>query len=131
MQPLLSITAIILFLPDAIASAETTSKPLFNGQQSRQELQQQGFTPLFDDGSMEKWKLEEWHRGHWEAKGNILAYDGQARHSGKRRADLWTKNDYGDCVVYAEWRLPMEPRLKPHPVVLYNGDFLMQEGNPK
>ena len=32
--------------------------------------------------------------------------------------------------MYAEWRLPAKPKMKPTPIVLYNGDFLMQEDNP-
>jgi hypothetical protein len=27
--------------------------------------------------------------------------------------------------MYAEWRLPEKPKMKPTPIVLYNGDFLM------
>jgi hypothetical protein len=33
--------------------------------------------------------------------------------------------------VYVEWRLPAQPEMKPHPIVLFNGDFLMQEDNPR
>jgi hypothetical protein len=30
-------------------------------------------------------------------------------------------------ILYAEWRLPADPRLKPQPIVLFNGDFLLND----
>ena len=37
----------------------------------------------------------------------------------------------GDFTLYVEWRLPREPAMKEQPIVLYNGDFLMEESDPK
>jgi hypothetical protein len=69
--------------------------------------------------------MKPWHNGHWTIKDGLINYDGKAK--GKKFQDnsLWTKKSYGDLTKYAEWRLPEEPRLKPTPIVLYNGDFLM------
>jgi hypothetical protein len=33
--------------------------------------------------------------------------------------------------MYAEWRLPETPRMKPQPIVLYNGDFLLDDAGKR
>ena len=65
------------------------------------------------------------------AKDGVIDYDGQVTRQRGQDPTLWTKGTYGDFVLYAEWRLPAEPEMKPQPIVLYNGDFLMQEENPR
>ena len=136
MKHLRIIVTLVLFTPFGITKANDTSEQLskdqiFTGQLSTLQLRKRGFLPLFSEGSLEQWEIQDWHRGHWVVKDHLLTYDGKARHEANKRADLWTKNRFGDCVVYVEWRLPMKPRIKPHPVVLFNGDFLMEEDNPK
>ncbi len=91
-------------------------------------LKQAGFLPLT---SLEAWDIQPWHKGHWTFRDGVIDYDGKAPHHAQRRADLWTKRSFGDFQLYVEWQLPSKPTRKPHPIVLYNGDFLMQEDNPK
>jgi hypothetical protein len=134
-------TIILLYIPcfawaednplASITAEPPANPPSFAGQLKPAQLRSLGFTPLFSDGSLEQWDTQPWHVGHWTTNDSVLSYDGKAEHGKSKRADLWTKNSYGDCIVYVEWRLPSKPTLKPHPIVLYNGDFLMQEDNPK
>jgi hypothetical protein len=102
-----------------------------DGFRSPAELRQQHFRSLFDGKTLDGWDVRTWHRNHWVARDGIIDYDGQAE--GKRSADntLWTTDKFGDFVLYVEWRLPAKPVMKPQPIVLYNGDFLMQEDNPR
>ena len=93
------------------------------------QLRAAGFTPLAPNDSLAEWDLRPWHQNHWTIKDGVIHYDGKGENKSFQKNSLWTKKDYGDCEVYAEWRLPATPSLKPHPIVLYNGDFLMDDNN--
>ncbi len=110
-------------------AAEVADEP-FPGQRSEDALRGEGFTPLFDGTSLEAWDVRPWHQGHWVARDGVIDYDGQARNTRQQDASLWTQRDFGDYQLYVEWRLPAKPTMKPHPIVLYNGDFLMREDDP-
>lgn len=94
---------------------------------SEATLTKQGFKPLFNGKGLGKWDVKTWHEGHWVARGDIIHYDGKAEHKNNRKNTLWSKESFGDCIVYVEWRLPSKPKMKPHPIVLPNGDFLRDE----
>ncbi|HEX5471354.1 MAG TPA: DUF1080 domain-containing protein [Lacipirellulaceae bacterium] len=98
------------------------------GRMSPAEFRAAGFSPLADDDSLDQWNVKPWHVGHWTIKDGLINYDGKARGKFKDNS-LWTKKSYGDFEMYAEWRLPAKPKMKPTPIVLFNGDFLMQEKN--
>lgn len=115
-----------LFVVSSIASA-ADEKIL--GQMSTEELQKARFKPMAEGDSLDQWNVKPWHKGHWVIKDGLIDYDGKSK--GKFQDNsLWTKDKYGDFTMYCEWRLPMKPRMKPTPIVLYNGDFLMEEDNP-
>ena len=80
---------------------------------------------------MAAWDVKSWHEGHWTVRDGVIRYDGKAQRNPGADPSLWTKDKYADFVLYVEWRLPSKPELKPHPIVLYNGDFLMAEDNPR
>lgn len=101
------------------------------GVRSPEELAQQGFKSLFDGRSFEAWDVKPWHEGHWTIQNGVIDYDGKAEAKTSGDKTLWTKESFGDFVLYAEWRLPSKPEMKPQPIVLFNGDFLMQEENPR
>ncbi len=124
----LLVAVIALCVGDA---ANADDELLESGVRSPEELAQQGFESLFDGTSFAAWDVKSWHEGHWVIQDDIIHYDGKAE--AKRSADrtLWTKNSFADFVLYAEWRLPSEPEIKPQPIVLFNGDFLMQEEAPR
>lgn len=106
--------------------------PLFSGQRNGENLKAAGFESLFDGKTFSGWDFKPWHKGHFVVQQNgVIDYDGQSESKKWSENDLWTKKSYTDFTFYAEWRLPRKPEMKGHPVVLYNGDFLMQEDNPK
>lgn len=124
---MLCLPLLCAMLCGTVAAGETS----FPGQRSEDELRREGFVPLLDGTSLEAWDVKPWHEGHWTVSDDVLDYDGQGVRSRRQDPSLWTKQAFGDCQLYCEWRLPAAPEMKPHPIVLYNGDFLMQEDNPK
>jgi hypothetical protein len=94
------------------------------------QLRAAGFKPLFDGTSLDAWDLKPWQRAHWTLRDGVIDYDGKAEKKKGQVVDLWTKEKFGDLELYAEWCLPTTPVMKPTPIVLYNGDFLMQEDDP-
>ncbi len=121
---------ILLTLTPSLSALADDGLPVA-GFRSSDELAQLGFQPLFDGKTLAGWDVKPLMEGHWVARDGVLDYDGQGE--GKRFADntLWTTDEFRDVVLYVEWRLSAKPEMKPQPIVLYNGDFLMQEDNPR
>jgi hypothetical protein len=118
-------TATISFASSAYATEDKIS-----GQMTADQLRAAGFKPLSEGDSFDAWDVKPWHKGHWTLKDGLINYDGKAK--GKFADNsLWTKKKYGDFEMYAEWRLPTKPKMKPTPIVLYNGDFLMDDDNKR
>jgi hypothetical protein len=91
------------------------------------ELREDGYDPLFNGQSLEDWSVHPWHEGHWTGRGGIIDYDGKASHKEHDKNSLWTKQEFTDTRLYAEWRLPARPGMKRQPIVLFNGDFLLND----
>lgn len=109
-------------------SAAEASDGFLNAEQLRSE----GFTPLFRGDNLDRWNVQPGHVGHWTvAPGGVLHYDGNATQKKSFDKSLWTKESYGELEFYVEWRLPPEPVMKPHPIVLWNGDFLRDESGKR
>ena len=98
---------------------------------SRHQLVDRGFVPLFDGDSLERWNVQEGHRSHWVLRDGVIDYDGRAEQKRNLDKSLWTNDSFGEVQLYVEWRLPAEPTMKPHPIVLYNGDFLLDDNNKR
>src|SRR3954462_6825947 len=99
------------------------------GRMTADQLRKAGFSPLAEGESLDAWNLKPWHKNHWTIKDGVINYDGKSKGRKNKGEDnsLWTKKSYGDFEMYAEWRLPETPKMKPTPIVLYNGDFLMDD----
>jgi hypothetical protein len=79
----------------------------------------EGYTLLYNGVDLGGWKAESGHRGHWQPKDWILAYDGRSEAEDK---NLWTQREYENFVLICDWRWKREPVKTPHPVILPNGD---------
>lgn len=120
-----------LFGSTILAPAWAGNESAPEGHRSPQELKQLGFQPLFNSETLAGWDVKPWHEGHWTVVDGVIHYDGGVERVRGQDPSLWTADAYADFVLYAEWRLSAEPEMKPQPIVLYNGDFLMQEDNPR
>jgi hypothetical protein len=117
-----AVVIMLALLPPAFGAAKETGLP---GTLSDSTMREQGFEPLLDGESLAEWDLQPWHAGHWTLHGGVIDYDGKAGHREHEKNSLWTNEDYGSVKLYAEWRLPAKPRTKRQPIVLFNGDFLL------
>jgi hypothetical protein len=90
-----------------------------------------GHVPLFDGWGFAGWKHLPGHVGHWRVDDGEIHYDGKATEKRRADQDLWTKESFGDFHLMVDWRLPMKPQMKGHPVVLPNGDFVYLEGRKR
>jgi hypothetical protein len=115
----------------SVAAVQAEALEKLPADASEEQLQQQGYVPLGPDDSLDQWQLEPWHEGHWVARDGVVDYDGEGEHRRFQKNSLWTKKKYGDVQLYAEWRLPAEPTTKPHPIVLFNGDFLLDDSGQR
>lgn len=126
---LLVATAICLIAATSIRASDSLPWPTDPSVEflSPEQLAQKGFTPLFEGDSLEAWKVQTGHEGHWTIRDGVIDYDGKAEQRSNLQKCLWTRQSYGDVVLYAEWRFPAPPTLRPQPIVLFNGDFLLDE----
>jgi hypothetical protein len=115
---------VLALVGTSTAFADNETPP---GSLSNTDLRQQGFVPLIEGDSLDAWNVEPWHKGHWTLQDSVVHYDGKAQHKVHDKRSLWTKKDFGDVKLYVEWRLPAEPRMKEQPIVLFNGDFLLDD----
>jgi hypothetical protein len=117
------VVACLVLSPAARSVGQESGMP---GRIADAPLRDAGYAPLIHGASLAGWRFEPWHKGHWTLRDGVIHYDGKAEHRQADKNSLWTKKDYRDVQLYAEWRLPVAPRRKPQPIVLFNGDFLLQ-----
>ena len=79
-----------------------------------------GWIDLFAGESFAAWKFEAGHKDHWRAAGNVIDYDGKA-------TDLWSLKSYKDFEMMVDWRLPREPVMEDHAIVLPSGEYAKDE----
>lgn len=121
----------VIVLAMTLTSAGSAANGELPGAMSDAALREQGFTPLLHNNSLAAWNVQPWHEGHWTLQNGVINYDGTAKHADADKISLWTKHDFGNLKLYAEWRLPSEPRMKPQPIVLFNGDFLLDDAGKR
>jgi hypothetical protein len=112
-----------------VAQVSVAEESDFSGRRTPDQLRSAGFSALAERDSLDAWNVKPWHKNHWTIKDGVINYDGKAKGRKGKGEDnsLWTKKPYSDFEMYAEWRLPEKPTMKPTPIVLYNGDFLMDD----
>jgi hypothetical protein len=101
------------------------------GRMSDDALRDAGYQPLIIGDSLDAWNVKPWHEGHWALKDGVIHYDGKATNGNHERLSLWSREEFGNVQLYVEWRLPAKPRMKPHPIVLFNGDFLLDDAGKR
>lgn len=105
----------------------SAQEPEAPGRRTPAMLRELGFRPLFTGMSLDEWNVEPGHAGHWTIQEGVLNYDGAAEQPRFQDRSLWTRQSFGEVELYLEWRFPGPAELKPQPIVLFNGDFLLDE----
>jgi hypothetical protein len=72
----------------------------------------QDFTPLFNGTNFDGWIVPPGDNGHWKIVEGVIDYDARSEASGGK--DLWTKREFGDFVLRAEWRIKETPYINSH-----------------
>lgn len=117
----------MLMLPSLLVAAGWAADGPDDGFLTAEVLRSEGFEPLFVGTNLDRWDVQPGHRGHWTVADGVIHYDGKAEQAKNFDKSLWTKDSFGDLDFYIEWRLSAEPKMKEHPIVLWNGDFLRDE----
>jgi len=124
------IALFMAFLYTGLCAAESDTD---GGFLSPSALEKQGFRPIFagEDASLNAWNANETQQRHWKVVGSEIHYDGDNETLKWQDSNLWTKDEFSDVQLYVEWRFPAEPKSKAQPIVLWNGDFLLDESGKR
>ena len=79
-----------------------------------------GFKSLFDGEGLTGWKIPAGDNGHWKVSKHVIDYDAESEAHGEKH--LWTVKEYGDFVLYVDWRIKETPFKNPRvPIILPTG----------
>lgn len=85
----------------------------------------EGWTWLFKDGSLDHWIVPEGDNGHWkvieEDGESVIDYDARSEAEGVK--DLVSKDSFGDFVLELEWKIKETPAINP------NMRYVLPDGN--
>jgi len=79
-----------------------------------------GFVSLFNGKDFTNWVVPEGDNGHWKILDGVIDYDAESEAPNDK--NLWTEKEYGDFVLYVDWRIKEVPWKNPHvPFILPSG----------
>lgn len=79
-----------------------------------------GFVSLFDSKTFAGWTVPEGDNGHWKIVDGVIDYDASSEAPGDK--NLWTKKEYGNFILRADWRIKETPYINPRvPIVKPDG----------
>jgi hypothetical protein len=90
----------------------------------------EGFVPLFGGVDLDQWIVPEGDQGHWKVAGEVIDYDAASESSGDK--NLWSKKEYKDFHLVADWRIKETPYVNPNVAqILADGSEAVDaEGKP-
>lgn len=78
-----------------------------------------GFTSLFNGKDFTNWKVPQGDNGHWKILNGVVDYDAESEAEDK---NLWSDKEYGDFILYVDWRIKEVPWKNPNvPFILPSG----------
>ena len=80
-----------------------------------QAAQAGGWTALFNGEDFEGWRVSPAAAESWRVVDGVIDCDPRTTTAGD--ANLWTEGEYGDFVLYVEWRMTAAPTLEELPVI--------------
>lgn len=79
----------------------------------------EGFVSLFNGKNFDQWKVPEGDNGHWKILNGVIDYDAESEAQDK---NLWSAKEYGDFILYVDWRIKEVPWVNPNvPLILPSG----------
>ena len=84
-----------------------------------------GFTSLFNGKDFTNWKVPQADNDHWKIIDGVIDYDAESEAEDK---NLWSQKEYGDFVLYVDWRIKEVPWKNPNvPLILPSGLHKLDE----
>lgn len=84
-----------------------------------------GFTSLFNGKDFTNWTVPQGDNGHWKIIDGVIDYDAESEAEDK---NLWSQKEYGDFVLYVDWRIKEVPWNNPNvPLILPSGLHKLNE----
>jgi hypothetical protein len=100
-------------------------KPLFAQECPNPSGIPEGFTVLFNGRDFTNWKVPEGDNGHWRIMDGVIDYDAESEADDK---NLWSKDAYGDFILYVDWRIKSTPYINHKvPIILPDGSHKLDE----
>lgn len=85
-----------------------------------------GFVSLFNGKDFTNWKVPVGDNGHWKIINGVIDYDAESE--AEQDKSLWSEKEYGDFVLFADWRIKETPWNNPGvPLILPSGLHKLDE----
>jgi hypothetical protein len=85
----------------------------------------EGFMVLFNGRDFTHWEVPEEDNGHWRVVEGVIDYDAESEADDK---NLWSESEYGDFILYVDWRIKATPYKNPRvPIILPDGSHKLDE----
>jgi hypothetical protein len=94
-----------------------------------QQLEAEGFRALFNGKDLTGWKVPEGDNGHWKVVDGVIDYDAASEARGNK--SLFTKEEFGDYILYFDWKFKRTSGLYPMPIILPDGSYQMEENGQR
>lgn len=116
-------TSLALWMVLVLTTAASSAEPIFVpvDMPSVEQLERQGFTPLFNGRDLTGWNVPQGDNGHWKVLDGVIDYDAQSEARGNK--SLFTTAEFGDYAFYFEWRFKKHSGLYPMPTILPDGSL--------
>jgi len=83
------------------------------------------FEVLFNGEDFTNWKVPVNDNGHWKIIDGVIDYDALSEAADKH---LWSDREFGDFVLYIDWRIKATPYVNPNvPIILPDGSHKLNE----
>ncbi|MHB8897743.1 MAG: 3-keto-disaccharide hydrolase [Thermoguttaceae bacterium] len=90
-----------------------------------EQLAAQGYRALFNGKDLSGWQVPEGDNGHWKVLDGVIDYDAASEAKGNK--NLMTAEEFGDYIVYFDWRFKRTSGLYPMPTILPDGSLKADE----
>ncbi len=84
-----------------------------------------GWITLFNGENLDGWRVSEAAAQSWSVVDGVIDCDPRSTVSGER--DIWSKDAFGDFILYVEWRLTDTPTVETRPLIAPDGGHVKDE----